>query len=72
MEWECARDEAEATVIIRGGHEAAHLRGAAGEWRDRGNEGYVRIALRAGADACWTQPRLIAPRAASASRAPSH
>jgi hypothetical protein len=61
--WDAGRADAEAAVVIRGGYEAARLRGATGEWRDRGNEGYVRVTIRSGTDACWTQPRLIMPKA---------
>jgi hypothetical protein len=59
--WDCGRAEAAATVLIREGFEAGRIAGAAGEWRDRGSEGYVRVVVRAGGDACWTQPRFIAP-----------
>jgi hypothetical protein len=61
--WDAGREDAEATVLIRGGYEAARLRGASGEWRDRGSEGYVRVTIRSGAGTCWTQPRLIMPKA---------
>ncbi len=58
--WEVADAAAKATVVIRGGYEAAILTGASGSWKDRGNEGYVRVVVRAGEGACWTQPRFIA------------
>ncbi len=61
--WDCGRADASASVVIRNGFEAATVPGAAGEWQDRGNELYVRVVVRAGQDACWTQPRFIAPRA---------
>lgn len=62
--WDTGREDASTTVVIRDGYEAATIAGAAGEWKDRGSEGYVRLVVRAGLDACWTQPRLIAPGAA--------
>ncbi len=49
----------EAAVIVRGGYEAARIAGEAGEWRDRGGEGYVRVALTAASGRCWTQPRFV-------------
>jgi len=51
-----------ATVIVRGGFEAARLQGAEVRWEDQGNEGYVRVVVRSPSGACWTQPRFIAPR----------
>ncbi|MBA3938211.1 MAG: hypothetical protein H0X38_12165 [Planctomycetes bacterium] len=54
---------AEATVIVRGGYEAARQQGAEGRWADRGNEAYVRLVIRSAGGTCWTQPRFIAPRA---------
>jgi hypothetical protein len=59
--WEVDDDAAVATVVIRSGFEAARLAGRSGAWRDRGNEGYVRVTIRGRAGACWTQPRFIAP-----------
>lgn len=53
---------AEASVIGRGGFELARSRGATGSYVDRGNEGCVRLVLRDGASACWSQPRFVAPR----------
>jgi hypothetical protein len=52
----------EASVVVRGGFEAARIVGAAGSWRDAGSEGYVRIEFAAGGGRCWTQPRFVAPR----------
>jgi hypothetical protein len=60
--YECEDDGAVGTVIIRNGFEAARLSGRRGEYRDLGTEGYVRVVVRAGDRACWTQPRFIAPR----------
>ena len=54
--------DSEAAVIIRGGFEAAKLSGRQGSWRDRGNEAYVRLVVRDGQGACWTQPRFVAAR----------
>ena len=52
-----------ASVIIRGGFEGGELRGAASEqvaWKDRGNEGYARLAIHDEAgNFCLTQPRFI-------------
>jgi len=53
----------ETTVVVRGGFPAARLTGPTGEWRDRGNEGYVRLVVSGPGGCCWTQPRFIAPRA---------
>lgn len=53
-------DATEATVIVRGGYEAVRTAGTNGEWRDRGGEGYVRVAFASPAGRCWTQPRFVA------------
>jgi hypothetical protein len=55
-------ESGEAAVIVRGGFEAQRQRGVAGEWRDGGGEGYVRIEITTPKGRCWTQPRFIAPR----------
>ena len=55
-------ESGEAAVIVRGGFEAQRLRGVAGEWRDGGGEGYVRMEFSTPHGRCWTQPRFIAPR----------
>ena len=57
--WRAAVDT-QATVIIHGGFEAAHLTGSDVSWRDRGSEGYVRLVIRGGGGAVWTQPRFVA------------
>jgi hypothetical protein len=64
--------EVEAAVIIRGGFEAARLRGRSARWDDRGNETYVRLVVRSSAGACWTQPRFVAPRGSAAGHTGSH
>ena len=52
-----------ASVIIRGGFEGGELHGEAGAqvaWKDRGNEGYARLAIvDADGHSCLTQPRFI-------------
>jgi hypothetical protein len=53
--------EAETAVIVRDGFEAGRIRGAAGQWQDRGSEGFVRLVMRAPGGTAWTQPRFIAP-----------
>ncbi|MBA3707817.1 MAG: hypothetical protein H0W83_03225 [Planctomycetes bacterium] len=63
--YECDRDDAVGTVIIRDGFEALRLTGRSGAYRDRGTEGYVRLVVRSGEDACSTQPRFIAPSVAT-------
>ncbi len=50
----------DATVIVRGGYEAARIPGASGEWRDRGGEGYVRVVFTGEGGRCWSQPRFVA------------
>lgn len=61
VSWTC--DEAvSAEVIGRSGFPLASQTGRSGRYDDRGNEGVVRVVLRAGERACWTQPRFIAPR----------
>lgn len=57
--------DAVGTVIIRHGFEAARLVGSRGDYRDRGNEAYVRVVVRAAGGACWTQPRFISPHGGS-------
>ena len=59
--WSCSEPVA-AEVIGRNGFPLASLRGPTGRYDDRGSEGVVRVALRAGERACWTQPRFVAPR----------
>lgn len=58
-----ATEAVEATVVIRGGFEAARLAGRSIAWRDRGQEGTVRLVVRGPAGTCWTQPRFVAPPA---------
>lgn len=60
VKWSLPQD-AETVVIIRNGFEAGHIKGTAGEWRDRGSEGYVRLVMRSSRGTAWTQPRFIAP-----------
>lgn len=56
---------ASVRVVIRGGLDAAEFTaepGTPGEWRDRGNEGCVRLVVTsADGRQAWTQPRLIMP-----------
>lgn len=59
VDWRAGVDT-EAAVIVRGGFEAARVSGRAVTWRDRGNEGYVRLVIRGGGGAVWTQPRFVA------------
>jgi len=66
VSWACDRADAVANVIIRDGYEVATISGPTGSWKDSGKEGYVRVVVRAGDDACWTQPRFVAPRGAGA------
>ena len=61
VSWHFERDDVQAAVIVKGGFEAAVIDGARGAWRDRGSEGYVRIAFTAGDGRCWSQPRLVVP-----------
>ncbi len=63
VSWTCARDDAQAEVIARGGFPISRQAGASGRWTDRGDEGYVRISTRAGDSVAFTQPRFIAPSA---------
>jgi hypothetical protein len=65
VSWQCERDDATASVIIRDGFEVASIPGRGGSWSDSGKEGYVRVVIRAGTAACWTQPRFVAPRGAA-------
>lgn len=60
VKWSLPQD-ADTAVIIRNGFEAGHIQGTAGEWRDRGSEGYVRLVMRSPTGTAWTQPRFIAP-----------
>ncbi len=59
--WTCD-EPVEAEVIGRNGYTLASSSGREGRYDDRGNEGVVRVVLRAGTRACWTQPRFVAPR----------
>lgn len=65
VSWRFARDDVRASVIVKGGFEAAAIDGAEGAWRDRGSEGYVRLAFVAGDARCWSQPRLVVPTGAA-------
>jgi hypothetical protein len=60
--WTCDADDAVATVIARGGFEIATIPGKTGQWKDLGNEAYLRVVIRSGTGACWTQPRFISPK----------
>lgn len=60
VKWALPHD-AETTVIVRDGFEAGRIRGASGEWQDRGSEGYARLVMRSPSGTAWTQPRFIAP-----------
>ncbi len=64
------REPITASVIVRGGFEAACLSGEEVRWDDRGNEGYVRVVARGPSGTCWTQPRFVAPRAGGLPGAP--
>ena len=59
--WQCS-ETVTAEVIGRAGFTLAQSSGMTGRYDDRGNEGTVRVVLRAGDRACWTQPRFVAPR----------
>ena len=59
--WSCG-EPVSAEVLGRNGFTLASHQGATGRYDDRGNEGVVRVVLRAGDRACWTQPRFVAPR----------
>lgn len=59
--WQAA-EPVEATVFARGGFAVARQSGSEGRYADRGNEGSVRVVLRAGTRSCWSQPRFVAPR----------
>lgn len=59
--WSC-NEPVEAEVLGRAGFPLARSSGPSGRYDDRGNEGVVRVVLRAGGRSCWTQPRFIAPR----------
>jgi hypothetical protein len=59
--WSCG-ESVHADVIGKRGFVLASSTGTTGRYDDRGNEGVVRVALRAGDRACWSQPRFVAPR----------
>jgi hypothetical protein len=59
--WRCG-ETVEAEVLGRAGFPLARTTGPSGRYDDRGNEGVVRVVLRAGGRTCWTQPRFVAPR----------
>jgi hypothetical protein len=59
--WTCG-GPVDAEVLGRNGFPLASQSGCSGRYDDRGNEGVVRVVLRAGDRACWTQPRFVAPR----------
>lgn len=59
--WQCS-EQVEAEVLGRAGFPLARSTGPSGRYDDRGNEGVVRVVLRAGGRSCWTQPRFVAPR----------
>lgn len=52
----------QARVLVRDGFEMASMDGAQGSWRDRGDEGTVRLHISDGTHAVWTQPRFIMPQ----------
>ncbi|TVR13233.1 MAG: hypothetical protein EA401_07335 [Planctomycetota bacterium] len=52
----------QARVLIRDGFEVACIEGPQGSWKDRGDEGTVRLHLSNGVHNIWTQPRFIMPR----------
>jgi hypothetical protein len=59
--WQCPGAVA-GRVIVRGGYEASVLSGEAGNWQDRGNEGFVRVVIDGPAGpAVWLQPRMVMP-----------
>ncbi len=59
--WTCA-EPVNAEVLGRRGFTLASTNGTSGRYDDLGNEGVIRVVLRAGSRTCWTQPRFIAPR----------
>jgi len=65
--WTCA-EPVSAEVIGRAGFTLASASGTTGRYDDRGNEGVVRVVLRAGVRTCWTQPRFIAPHKEACAR----
>jgi hypothetical protein len=60
VSWELP-NEAETSVIVRDGFEAAKIIGRSGTWNDKGSESYVRLVMRSADGCAWTQPRFIAP-----------
>ena len=52
--------DCQTRVIVRGGYELQQLSGNAIDWKDSGQEGYVRFEIQAGAGWAWTQPRFVA------------
>jgi hypothetical protein len=67
-----AGEPIDATVIIRGGFEAARLHGPDVRWEDRGNESYVRLVVRSATGTLWTQPRFVGPRTGQTGGAHGH
>ena len=64
--WSGGPEDLSTAVILREGYEAQRLSGPAGEWRDRGNEGVVRLRMTAPSHqggGLWSQPRFIMPGA---------
>lgn len=55
------KEVADLRVIVRGGFEARRERGLTLRWRDRGDEGYVRVEASTADGTVWTQPRLVMP-----------
>lgn len=49
----------QARVIVRGGMELKELSGADIDWKDSGQEGYVRFELQSDQAQAWTQPRFV-------------
>ena len=63
VRWSGVPDSAQTVIVLREGYEIPQPPGAEGAWRDRGNEGVVRLRMRAD-DAClWSQPRFVMPGA---------
>jgi len=62
--WSGGPDDLQVSVILREGYEVHQANGPAGQWRDRGNEGVVRLRMTTPSGAkLWSQPRFIMPGA---------
>lgn len=63
VRWAGGPESMETAIVLREGYEIPQAPGPAGEWRDRGNEGVVRLRAQAGDATLWSQPRFIMPGA---------